>query len=91
MQGIIIYNEQEESDEYVWKGIPIVMTPNFKATFGCEAVLVMAIALEMIMENHPCDANYFQTFRHVSPNGKETEFWMINDIDHATALLPSDY
>lgn len=91
MKGTVIYNEQEQSGDYVWTGIPTYMTANFKATFGDEAVLVASAALALILEKHPHDADYFQTFKYKYPNGKAIKFWLINDVDHWTALLPSDY
>lgn len=91
MKGKVIYNEQETSGNYVWTGIPSYMTKNFKATFGDDAELIASAAVALILKNHPHDADYFQTFRYVSPDGKETKFWIINDVEYFTALLPSDY
>lgn len=91
MQGKIIYNEQEQNGSYVWTGIPSYMTANFKATFGDEAELIAFTAVALILETHPHDADYFQTFKYLYPNGKAVKFWLINDVDHYTALLPSDY
>ncbi len=91
MLGKIIYNEQEQSGNYKWLGIPSYMTANFKSTFGDYAEIIAAVAVRMILEKHPNDADYFQTFRYVWPDGKKTKFWIINDVTHYTALLPSDY
>ncbi len=91
MEGTVIYNEQEQSGSYIWLGVSACMTANFKATFGDEAELIASTAFWLIIKNHPVDADYFQTFKYIWPNGKETKFWLINDEDHWTALLPSDY
>lgn len=91
MLGKVIYNEQEQSGNYVWTGIPSYMTNNFKSTFGDEAELIAFTAVALILEKHPHDADYFQTFKYLYPNGKVIKFWIINDVDHYTALLPSDY
>lgn len=91
MLGKIIYNEQEQSGDYKWLGIASYMTANFKSTFGDCAEIIATTAVKMILEKHPNDADYFQTFCYVWPNGKKTKFWIINDVTHYTALLPSDY
>lgn len=91
MQGKVIYNEQEQSGNYVWTGIPSYMTDNFKATFGDEAEFIASYALTLILEKHPHDADYFQTFKYIYPNGEAVKFWLINDIDHSTALMPSEH
>lgn len=91
MNGKVIYNEQEQNGRYVWTGIPSYMTANFKAVFGDEAELIASAAVAMILKNHPHDADYFQTFKYIWSDGEETKFWVINDEDHWTALLPSDY
>ena len=91
MQGRIIYNEQESSGDYVWVGIPLYMTRNFKDTFGDEAEEIAFNAVALILKNHPHDADYFQTFKYIFPSGKAVRLWIINDVEHYTALLPSDY
>lgn len=91
MRGKIIYNEQENSGDYVWMGIPSYMTQNFKDTFGEDAEEIALIAVALILKNHPHDADYFQSFKYLYPNGEVIKFWIINDIDHYTVLLPSDY
>lgn len=91
MRGKVIYDEQEQSGSYVWAGIPSYMTANFKSAFGDDAELIASAAVALILEKHPYDADYFQTFRYIFPDGAETRFWIINDVDHYTALLPSDY
>lgn len=91
MKGKVIYIEQEQSGGYVWTEIPSYMTATFKDTFGDEAELIASTAVKLIIKNHPNDADYFQAFKYVWPDGEETKFWIINDEDHWTALLPSDY
>lgn len=91
MRGKVIYDEQEQSGSYVWAGIPSYMTKNFKATFGDEAELIASAAVVLILKKHPHDADYFQVFKYLYPNGKAVKFWVINDVTHFTALLPSDY
>ncbi len=91
LQGTIIYNEQERSGKYEWNGIPTYMTCGFRETFGDEADEILVASIAIILKNHPADADYFQTFRYKYPDGEEIKFWVINDIDHITALLPSEY
>lgn len=91
MHGKIIYDEQEVNGSYVWTGIPAYMTAGFKSVFGDDAELIVSIAVALILKKHPHDADYFQTFRYILPDGAETRFWIINDVDHYTALLPSEY
>lgn len=91
LQGKVIYNEQEQSGNYVFTGIESYMTTEFKSTFGDEAELIAFTAVALILENHPTDADYFQTFKYVYPDNREIKFWIINDVTHYTALLPSEY
>lgn len=91
LQGKIIYNEQEQSGKYEWTGVPIYMTCGFREIFGNEADEILIISIALILRYHPADADYFQTFRYKYSDGEETKFWIINDIDHITALLPSEY
>lgn len=91
LQGKVIYNEQEQRGKYKFTGIESYMTAGFKATFGDEAELIAFTAVALILENHPDDADYFQTFKYVYPDDKEIRFGIINDISHYTVLLPSEY
>lgn len=91
MQGKVILNEQESNGNYIWIGVPPYMTCGFREKFGDEADEILIASIALILKHHPADADYFQTFRYKYPNGEEIKFWVINDIDHITALLPSEY
>lgn len=91
LQGKIILNEQERNGKYMWIGVPPYMTCGFREKFGDEADEILITAIALILERYPNNANYFQSFRYIYPNGREIRFWVINDIDHITALLPCEY
>lgn len=91
LQGKITLNKQEESGTYKWDGIPTYMTCGFREKFGDEADEILIASIALILKKYPNNANYFQTFRYLYPDSREIRFWVINDIDHITALLPSEY
>ena len=97
MEGKIIYNEQEQQGNYTFLGTEKYMTSNFLNTFGeVLAHEIYANAIALVMEKHPEDADYFQTFEYQYPDGKVVKFWIIlderEDVPNIlTALLPEDY
>lgn len=91
LKGIIYINEQEESGTYNFIGIPNYMTCGFKNIFKEDAEAIAFTALALLLEKYPNNADYFQTFKYIYPDGKAINFWCINDIDHITFLLPEEY
>lgn len=91
LQGKVILNPQENEGSYTWTGIDSYMTQGFHHTFGEEAPLIAFTAVALILETYSDNADYFQTFYYEYPDGKKVKFWIINDVSHYTALLPSEY
>ena len=58
--------------------------------FGDEAEAIAFIALALILETYPNNADYLQSFEYQLEN-MTIKFWCINDVDHITYLLPSEY
>lgn len=97
MEGTVIYNEQEQNGNYTFAGTEKYMTSNFLHTFGeVLAHVLYAKAVEMVIEKHPSNADYFQTFEYHYPDGRSVRFWIIldereNGCNILTALMPEDY
>ncbi len=91
LKGKVFINEQETGGNYKFAGIPHYMTSGFQNAFGKDAVAVAFTAFALILEKYPDNADYLQTFKYVGEDGKEISFWCINDVEHATFLLPEDY
>lgn len=82
----ILLKPQEESSGFQFDG-PLVATRNFLNTFGDKAVYIATQALLMIqLQRVPSGADYLQIVECNS-----ITFWIIDDIDHITALMPEDY
>lgn len=68
------------------------MTRNFIDAVVPYALLVAEQALQKIrFERVPIGADYLQVFEVELPYGKKVRFWVIDDGDHITVLLPEDY
>lgn len=91
LNGHVILNNQEQEGNYRFTGIRQYMTAAFKSTFGNEAESIIFTAIALILEKYPHNADYLQTFDYIKSDGTSIRFWIINDIDYLTALLPSDY
>ena len=91
LRGKVFINEQEVSGRYKFAGIPHYMTSGFQNIFGDEATAVAFTAFALILEKYPDNADYLQTFDYVREDGETVRFWCINDVEHATFLLPEDY
>ena len=87
MLGKIIYNEQEQSGDYKWLGIASYMTANFKSTFGDYAEIIATIAVKMILEKHPNDADYFQTFCYEYRRNNEHLFMGKLENGHVLSVM----
>lgn len=69
---------------------PMYMTRGFVDRFGDDQASIIAIAAlkKVIKErvNSLSGADYLQVFEYA-----RIRFWLIDDSDHLTALLPEDY
>jgi len=82
----VILHPQEESTNSQFSG-QLYLTNNFLYTFGEDGFVIAAIALDKIKkERVPTGADYLQVLEY-----EGTRFWLIDDGDHITALLPEDY
>ena len=91
LSGNVLINEQEDTGDYDFSISEKYMTTGFQNAFGKEAVQIAFTAVSLIMEKYPNEADYFQTFQYVYPDGKTTNFWIIYDRDYYTVLLPEEY
>ena len=90
LKGKLVIKKQEEDGNYKFVGVKSYMTCGFKNTFGNEAEAIAFTALALILETYPNNADYLQSFEYQLEN-MTIKFWCINDVDHITYLLPSEY
>ena len=90
LRGKVIIKPQEEEGKSIFVGVESCMTIGFKNTFGNEAEAIAFTALALILETYPNNADYLQSFEYQLEN-MTIKFWCINDVDHITYLLPSEY
>lgn len=90
IKGQLILHDQEVSDNNYDFNVNKYMTQGFSHAFGDEAFFILMAAIELIKKTYPDSADYLQTFTYVTPDCS-TDFWIINDEAHVTALLPSEY
>ena len=84
----IVLKPQEENTGSQFNG-QLVATRNFIETFGENAELMAMQTLQLIRkERVPIGADYLQV---CSCKQSGREFWMIDDGDVVTALMPEDY
>ena len=77
---------QEENSNSKFDG-RLVATSNFLNTFGNDAFILATQALGIIQTQRvPNGADYLQVCEY-----KGTTFWLIDDVDHITVLMPEDY
>lgn len=82
----IILKPQEESTNSQFNG-QLVATSNFINTFGNKAYLIAIQAVLKIKDERvPLGADYLQIAEY-----QNKTFWVIDDIDHVTVLMPEDY
>ena len=91
LKGKVILNEQECTGNYDFSISESYMAVGFRDTFGTEAVTIASTAISLLIKTYPDNADYLQTFKYVYPDGEETRFWIIHDLDHYTVLLPEEY
>lgn len=90
-KGKVILNEQECAGNYDFSIQQKYITGGFQNIFGDEAPLIIFTAICLIMETYPHNADYFQTFKYLCPDGTETAFWIIHSGGYYTVLLPEEY
>lgn len=82
--------EQEMKGNYKFNGIP-VMTRGFSEKFGIFTPLVITETMQQIYKLVNADiADYFQV-AIANLDGQRVKFYIIDDIDHYTFLLPEEY
>lgn len=91
LSGKVILNKQETTGDYDFSITEKYMTTRFQNTFGSEAVPIAFTAVSLIMERYPHEADYFQSFQYVYPDGKTSDFWIIHNQEYYTLLLPEEY
>lgn len=94
-EKITMREQEEQNERFEFYGVPVLVTPNFLATFGEEAMEIAFTAQVMIGEQYPNkNWDYLQTFEYGN-----IEFWCISDAmqnqktiePHITFLMPEDY
>lgn len=91
LKGKLVIKKQEEEGNYKFVDVESYMTCGFKNVFGNDAVIIASLALDLIISTYPNNADYLQSFVYTYPDNREVCFWCINDVDHITFLLPSEY
>ena len=77
---------QEANGKYQFDG-QTVMTRDFQNTFDEDYLFIVIETMKLIRKRVNAGiADYFQV---VECNG--TRFWVIDDVDHITFLLPENY
>lgn len=91
LKNRIILNEQEYTANYDFFISGSYMTAGFRNTFGAEAITIVFTAIFLLIGTYPNNADYFQSFKYICSNGRETRFWIIHDVNYYTILLPEEY
>ena len=91
LKGKVKIKKQECEGNYKFTDVKQYMTCGFQNAFGEEALLIVILALELILEQYPNNADYLQKFEYECPNKKIIRFWCIHDKTHITFLLPEEY
>jgi hypothetical protein len=82
----IVLKPQEENTNSKFDG-QIVMTRNFINVFGNKAFMIALQSVIKIQEERvPQGADYFQSLEYYN-----IPYWVIDDVDHVTVLMPEDY
>ena len=55
-----------------------------------EAVTIALNAYDMIIERYGENADFMQVFDYKFPDGEEVRFYIMNDGDHWTILMPDE-
>lgn len=76
---------QEYSGKYKFNG-HLVMTQEFAAKFGDMAIQIAINAIAKIINERGSNADYLQVCKY-----EGIKFWVIDDIDTVTVLLPKEY
>jgi hypothetical protein len=82
----VILKDQECVGDYQFNS-QIYMTRGFQSQFGELAMVVVLETMSLIKERaSTVGADYLQV-----AFCNDTKFWIIDDVDHITFLLPSEY
>ena len=76
---------QEQEGDYKFDSKPYV-TCGFLAEFGDIANLIAAYALQLVRHTYDGKSDYFQVLKY-----DNKKFYIIDDMDHVTVLLPEEY
>ena len=90
LSGTLHMCEQEKVDILNYAGILQLMTVGFGKVFGREAVTIALNAYDMIIERYGEKADFMQVFDYEFPDGEEVRFYIMNDEDHWTVLMPDE-
>ena len=90
LSGTIHLNEQEKFDILKYTDITGLMTIGFMTIFGQEAVTIALNAYDMIIEKYGKSANFMQVFDYEFPDGNKVTFYIMNDWDLWTVLIPNE-
>lgn len=81
----LVLMPQEQEGSYKFDSKPY-MTSGFLEEFGDNAALIVAYGLQRIRHTYWDNCDYFQVMKY-----KGKKFYVIDDSDHLTFLLPSEY
>lgn len=90
LSGKIHMCEQEKFNVLNYAGILQLIAVGFGKVFGEEAVTIALNAYDMIVERYGENADFMQIFDYEFPDGERVRFYIVNDGDHWTALMPNE-
>ena len=95
LSGTLYLVEQEYGeDDYVhivkYTDIMQLITIGFGTVFGDEAVTIAFVAYDMIIDKYGENAAWMQIFEYEFPDGDKVRFYIINDEEHWTVLMPEE-
>ena len=95
LSGTLCLVEQEYGeDDYIhivkYTDIMQLITIGFGTVFGDEAVTIAFEAYGMIIDKYGENAAWMQIFEYEFPEGDRVRFYIINDENHWTVLMPEE-
>ena len=90
LSGTIHMYDQEEIDILNYADILQLIAVGFGKVFGKEAVTIALNAYDMIIERYGENANFMQVFEYEFPDGEKVRFYIMNDGDRWTVLMPDE-